>query len=122
MRNVIPSYCEAVITVTNHEPDKINNFINNYAKDLMQEFADTDPNLKLTIQETTPATQIIAEHNALHFINALASVFNGVWRMNNKLGIAETSSNIGVVSTTDTHLKVITLQRSAIHAPKNKSS
>jgi dipeptidase D len=122
LRNVIPSYCEAVITSTNYEPQKIIDFVNNYAKDLTQEFAETDPNLKLTIQKISPATQIIAPHNALHFINALASVFNGVWRMNNKLGIAETSSNVGVVSTTDTHLELVTLQRSAMHAPKIKAA
>lgn len=122
LRNVIPSYCEAVITIANREPSEVINFIDNYAKDLIQEFADTDPNLKLTIQEIASATHIIAQHNALHFINALASVFNGVWRMNNKLGIAETSSNVGVVSTTDTHLEVVTLQRSAMHAPKIKAA
>jgi dipeptidase D len=121
LRNVIPSYCEAIITISDKKTELIN-FINSYAKDLNQEFAETDPNLKLTIQEIAPATQIIAQHNALHFINALASVFNGVWRMNNKLGIAETSSNVGVVSTTDSHLEVITLQRSAMHAPKIKAA
>ena len=106
LRNVIPSYCEAVITIANREPSEVINFIDNYAKDLIQEFADTDPNLKLTIQEIASAnTHYRFQHNALHFINALASVFNGVWRMNNKLGIAETSSNVGVVSTTDTHLR-----------------
>jgi dipeptidase D len=42
--------------------------------------------------------------------------------MNNKLGIAETSSNVGVVSTTDTHLELVTLQRSAMHAPKIKAA
>jgi dipeptidase D len=120
LRNVIPSYCEAVINTSAEQINKIQAFIQQYSQDLTQEFAETDPNLKLDSSIVTTATQVINPIESERLIRALASVFNGVWRMNNKLGIAETSSNVGVISTHQNRIEVITLQRSSMHAPKMK--
>ena len=120
LRNVIPSYCEVYINVDKTKVTEIKNFINKFELDLKQEFGETDPNLKLLVLDADYADSVIYPTLARQFIYALDSVYNGVWRMNNKLGIAETSSNVGVVSTHEDHLKVITLQRSAMHAPKIK--
>lgn len=120
LRNVIPSYCEAVINIKNDTVSIVKDFISKFTDDLKAEFAKTDPNLKLEVYETENAKSVIDSEQAHKFILALSSVFNGAWRLNNDLGIAETSSNLGVVSTESDHLKVITLQRSAMHAPKVK--
>lgn len=122
LRNVIPAYCEAYINVAKDKAQQIKQFISNFERDLIQEFGETDPNLKLVVLDVDYAEKVIYPTQARQFIYALDSTYNGVWRMNNKLGIAETSSNIGVVSTHDDHLKVITLQRSAMHAPKIKAA
>lgn len=122
LRNVIPAYCEAYINVAKDKVQQIKQFISNFEHDLIQEFGETDPNLKLVVLDVDYADKVIYPTQARQFIYALDSAYNGVWRMNNKLGIAETSSNIGVVSTHDGHLKVITLQRSAMHAPKIKAA
>lgn len=122
LRNVIPSYCEAFINVAPVDVAVIKEFVQNFANDLQIEFAKTDPNLKLEIHDAPHATKVIATEQAKKFILALSAAFNGAWRLNNDLGIAETSSNIGVVSTHEDNLKVITLQRSAMHAPKVKLS
>lgn len=122
LRNVIPSYCEALIATSATNLSMIQDCINNYRHDLVVEFAETDPNLKLELHELVAQPQMISTENSNKFILALASAFNGVWRMNNKLGIAETSSNIGVVSTTDKSLEVVTLQRSSMTAPKIKAA
>ncbi len=120
LRNVIPSYCEAIIATDSNNFESIQNFIENYRQDITLEFSETDPNLKL--EASTSSTEVsMLEHNcSIKFIYALASTFNGVWRMNNNLGIAETSSNIGVISTSKTAIEVITLQRSSMNAPKLK--
>lgn len=120
LRNVIPAYCEAVITVPNCQVDEVTKFITSFANDLKTEFAKTDPNLKLETYQIENAKEIIDRNQSHNFILALASTFNGTWRLNNELGIAETSSNIGVISTHADNLQVITLQRSAMHAPKIK--
>jgi dipeptidase D len=119
LRNVIPSYCEAVINAESNKITAIKDYINNYTKELLIEFAKSDPNMKLDIIDVANS-QIINPAQSQLFIQALAGAFNGAWRLNNKLGIAETSSNIGVVSTTAESLKVVTLQRSAMHMPKVK--
>lgn len=119
LRNVIPSYCEAVINLPTDKISAVKSFVNNYSKDLLNEFAKSDPNMKLEIVDVEN-TQVIDSHQAKQFITALSSVFNGAWRLNNKLGIAETSSNVGVVSTTENSINVVTLQRSAMHMPKIK--
>ncbi|MDD3265922.1 MAG: aminoacyl-histidine dipeptidase [Burkholderiales bacterium] len=121
LRNVIPSYCEAVINVQNNNLSKVKNFITEFKKELLVEFAKTDANMKLEIIEVEN-TKIVSKLQADKFILALNSTFNGAWRLNNDLGIAETSSNIGVVSFHDNHIKVITMQRSAMHTPKIKLS
>lgn len=120
LRNVIPSYCEAVINASAEQMNKIQAFIQQYSQDLTQEFAETDPNLKLDSSIIVTSTQVINPIESGLLIRALSSVFNGVWRMNNKLGIAETSSNVGVISTHQDKIEVITLQRSSMHAPKMK--
>ncbi len=85
LRNVIPSYCEAVINVTEKDVGNLEKFILSYQLNLQQEFAETDPNLKLQLSELARAESVINPANANKFILALASAFNGVWRMNNKL-------------------------------------
>lgn len=120
LRNVIPSYCEVIVNALPEQIKLIQNFIQQYAQDLTQEFSETDPNLKLDSTLIETAQQIINSEQSAKLILALASVFNGVWRMNNKLGIAETSSNLGVISTTPNSIEVVTLQRSSMHAPKMK--
>lgn len=122
LRNVIPSYCEAVINAPNEQITKIQKFIQQYSNDLTLEFAETDPNLKLDSSVITTISQIINPVQSEKLIRALASVFNGVWRMNNKLGIAETSSNVGVISTHQDKIEIVTLQRSSMHAPKMKAA
>lgn len=120
LRNVIPGYCEAVINVANDKVALIKEFIANYALELNREFALSDPNMKLLVQDHELSATVIESEQVNKFLLALTSVFNGAWRVNNELGIAETSSNIGVVSTHGDHLEVITLQRSALNAAKTK--
>lgn len=120
LRNVIPSYCEAFINVSSADVTAVKEFVRNFTDELQIEFAKTDPNLKLEIHDVAHADHVIKPEQAKKFILALSSAFNGAWRLNNDLGIAETSSNIGVVSTNENNLKVVTLQRSAMHAPKVK--
>lgn len=122
LRNVIPSYCEAYINVNKDKVNSVKSFINQFEQDLKQEFGKTDPNLKLTVIDSKSIDKVIRQVQTRQFLYALDSAHNGIWRMNNELGIAETSSNIGVVSTHEDHLKVITLQRSAMHAPKMKAA
>lgn len=121
LRNVIPSYCEAVINIKNSDVLIVKNFIAEFKKELLTEFAKTDPNMKLDIIDVEN-TKTVNKSQADQFISALNSAFNGAWRLNNDLGIAETSSNIGVVSFHESNIKVITLQRSAMHTPKMKLS
>lgn len=120
LRNVIPGYCEAVINVANDKIASIKEFVTNYGLELSREFALSDPNLKLLVQDHAFSAKVIEPQQSAKFLFALVSVFNGAWRVNNTLGIAETSSNIGVVSTHPDRLEVITLQRSAINSAKTK--
>lgn len=121
LRNVIPSYCRAVINVNNDDVEKAQQYISEYSKDLLNEFAKSDPNMKLE-NAIIPNTKIVKKSDADNFVLALNATFNGAWRLNNELGIAETSSNIGVVTFYPDSIKVVTLQRSAMHAPKMKLS
>ncbi len=120
LRNVIPSYCEAVIVVKTELAATVCQFIENYSANLKREFAATDPNLQLTVAEIAVPGEIIAQTDQDKIIQAVNGAFNGVWRMNNELGIAETSSNIGVITTANNQIEVVTLQRSAINEAKVK--
>lgn len=120
LRNVIPSYCEAVIVIKEEIADAVSKFIDGYAANLKHEFVATDPNLQLTINKVELPGQVISKEDQDKIILAVNGAFNGVWRMNNELGIAETSSNIGVISTSNSEIEVITLQRSALNEAKVK--
>lgn len=120
LRNVIPNYCTVTINVRATNIKELNNLITIYQQELQAEFANTDPDLSLIVNEVNLATQIIKHQQANALINALNAVFNGVWRMNNQLGIAETSSNVGVIETQQNQIEITSLQRSSNHFAKMK--
>lgn len=112
LRNVIPSYCEAFIIIESYQDNKLHEHIDYLNKLLQQEFNYTDPNLNLSIENLELPEDIIESSIKEKFILALNSAFNGVYRMDNSLNIAETSSNIGVVKSYVDNIEIISLQRS----------
>jgi len=122
LSNVIPSYAEAVIVIAPDKIKQLESFVSKYQTELIQEFMNTDPDLDLSIAKVEDSQQVMEANSAQSIVFALSSCFNGVWRMNNALGIAETSSNIGAVETRDDSIFILTMQRSSIESAKIKVS
>jgi dipeptidase D len=112
LRNVIPGYCEAFIVIENYQNNKLIEYIKHLDNILKQEFSYTDPNLNLSFENIDLPDDIIDPLVKEKFIFALNSVFDGVYRMDTELNIAETSSNIGFIKSYDDKIEIISLQRS----------
>lgn len=120
LRNVIPNYAEITINISEKDATTLDTFIKQYKLNLQKEFSNTDFNLDLSCEKIETAKQKIQDTQTKTIIQALCSCFNGVMRLNNELGIAETSSNIGVVISHQNNIEIITLQRSAHESSKIK--
>lgn len=115
--NAIPRDAEATVLLKEDDYEKISASVKESEKILKLEFADTDPDLKLEIeQEDSPAmgkTQTLETlRKVLDFV---AAVPHGVSAMSTAIeNLVETSNNLANISVEDGDLKILTSQRSSV--------
>lgn len=115
-RNVIPSTCKATITIPLKLHDKAKNIVESGFKELKNEFAQSDPNLRVTMVEANETLDSApSEEASLAMVNALFLAPHGVESMSQTIeGIVETSSNLAVIRTTSDAFTLITSHRSSL--------
>ncbi|MBW8189623.1 aminoacyl-histidine dipeptidase [Neiella marina] len=79
----------------------------------------SEPNLSITLTETDDQQAVLNQASYTTFIQAMMATANGVMAMSQQIdGVTETSSNLGVVTTADDHIKVLCLIRSLIDSAR----
>ena len=107
--NAIPTDAEAIIGVDSKDVDRIKEALNRSADTILKEFVATDPNGKLTIEETK-ADKVLTPEVADGIINYLLLAPNGVNTFSKKIeGLVESSTNVGVGASDDEKV-VFTMQ------------
>jgi dipeptidase D len=120
-RNVIPSSCTATITIPSNLEDKAKIIVKTIYEDLKNEFAQSDPDLRVTMETTTKAVVSAPSlETSITMINALFLAPHGVERMSQRIeGIVETSSNLAVIRTTENAFTLITSHRSSLMSSRD---
>jgi len=116
MHNAIPRDGIVVFAVPNDKKEIVRADLNIYVKDVEDEFHITERNMQFDL-ESTGRENVLPSSLSKRLIDALQAVDNGVFAMCQDEALAwmvETSSNIASVTTSDTEVKIVALQRSNV--------
>ena len=120
MHNVIPREASAVFAVQSSDKESIRVEFNIFAAEVRNEFATTEPDMKLVLQSTDPVSRVIDKDTTSKLLKSLHALYNGVYAMSQDVeGLVETSSNFASVRVEDNTVKVVTSQRSSIESARD---
>jgi dipeptidase D len=131
VHNAIPCTAEAYIALHREKLDKAKKAVSDIRKRFQAEYAKTDPNLILNLEETgreiifevagdkisiedISHIRVFSDGNAKKIIELLLGLPHGVYRMSETIqGLVETSNNLASVRTTEKEILIISSQRSS---------
>ena len=117
MRNAIPRDAEATVYVK--DSAKAKRIVVKAAKEIMTEFAQTDPAMEVSFEQCACRNKYVEESTAVGYIKAILACPDGVERMSQSMpGTVETSNNLAIVKIAGGRVSVITLMRSFVDSAK----
>jgi dipeptidase D len=119
LRNAIPRESFSIVAVPeNHVPD-FKAFITEMAAILKNEYATTDPNLTVVLEENETPAQVLSADFQNKLIRALYACPNGIYRMDSNIaGLVQTSNNLARVLVKDGNFSIQCLTRSSVDSEK----
>lgn len=119
LRNAIPRESKAVVAVPREKSAGFEAFIAAETETLQKEYAVTDPDLKITLQETATPEHVIARQFQDTLLRAVYALPNGIFRMSpNVAGMVQTSNNLARVLVKDDAFSIQCLTRSSVDSEK----
>ncbi|MBN2012713.1 aminoacyl-histidine dipeptidase [candidate division KSB1 bacterium] len=114
--NAIPRDASAVVFLAADAVKKATDIVLESSKICNSEFQKTDPQLAITLEETTASVnQVLTAASTKNLINYLYAVPHGVAAMSPDIeGLVETSNNLANISMKDGSIHVLTSQRSSV--------
>ncbi len=113
--NVIPREAEAVITVNSADCEKLLAEINAIREKLSREYRTSDPGLILECAPAGEVTRVMSDKSLTALITSLLLLPLGVQSLSAEIpGLVETSSNIGVMSTSDGGIFIECMPRGSV--------
>ncbi len=120
--NAIPVQAEAEIISNN--PDALFESIKDLEAEIVSEYKETDPGIKITIEEWERKDYSIYpldEMNNLSILMALSSMPYGIKKMSSDIeGLVQTSLNLGIMYTTENEIVLSFSVRSSVAAEKKE--
>jgi len=119
LRNAIPREAYAIVAVPAKSKAKFLASFDEYTKNVKFELKPTEPNLKLTAEETKLPKNVMSSVDQLKLVNSLYACPHGVIAMSHELkGLVETSTNLASVKFKGGKVEITTSQRSSIESSK----
>lgn len=123
MRNAIPREGYAIVTVPKSEKAKYESCINKLTEDIKSELSMTEPTLNISVSDTSMPATIMDTDTQNRMLRAVYGCPNGVMRMSDAMqGLVETSTNLSIISTSDSAVVVKCLLRSSVNSAKSDLS
>ncbi|PJA99801.1 MAG: cytosol nonspecific dipeptidase [Ignavibacteriales bacterium CG_4_9_14_3_um_filter_30_11] len=118
LRNAIPREAEAIIAINKSQEENAKNIINEFQKDILNEFKTSDGNVKVTFSSVEVKTdKVFGDKFKNKIIDTILALPHGVIAMSQDLkDLVETSTNVATVHTNGDLLKIGTSQRSSINS------
>ena len=116
LRNAIPREAYAVCAVPMPEKENVRIELNIFAAEVEDEYAVTEPNMKLLLESETPRKEAIDRDTTTRLLKALTAVHHGIYAMSQDIeGLVETSSNLASIKMVEGNtIRIATSQRSSI--------
>ena len=121
LRSAIPREAYAICAVPHDAKEPVRVDLNIFIADIENEFAVSEPDLKLTLQSETPRKMAIDQDTSSRLLKTLYAVPHGVYAMSQDIpGLVETSTNLASIKMIDSKkIKIETSQRSSILSARN---
>lgn len=120
LRNAIAREAYAICTVFKGDKENMIKTFEQIRADILNEVADVEPSLSITIEEVQLPEFVIDEPTQFDLVNAIYACPHGVIAMSRELkGLVETSTNLASVKfIQDNQILVTTSQRSSVDSQK----
>jgi dipeptidase D len=119
--NAIPRDASATVALPKAQAEAFIVFIGEFEKTLQQEYAATEPTLRVQAIEQEQPGQLLPEESQRAFVSALYGSANGVEKMSEAVpGLVETSTNLGILTVGDGTLTAGHLVRSAVDSERDE--
>ena len=116
LRNAIPR--ESVAKIVVDSKDFLNK-LDDLAAEIKSEFFKSEPNLIIEVNNIDSITHGLSKIDSNEVVNAIYSVFNGVFKMSQSIdGLVETSSSLARVILNEGNFITQSLQRSSVESSK----
>ncbi|WP_250227254.1 aminoacyl-histidine dipeptidase [Anaeropeptidivorans aminofermentans] len=117
--NAIPREADALINIKESDTEKVIELVSKIENELKQEYRNTEPDLRITLEKTAVASEAFTKDCTGKVIKALMLIPYGVVAKSLDIeGLTETSTNLGVVETTDEEIKFNSATRSSVGTRK----
>lgn len=113
LRNAIPREAFTTIAVKPEESHAFRRFVNERAVKISKALHASDPDVSIRIEECELPDTVISSDAQNNIFRAVDSCPNGVIAFDESLGVVETSSNLAMIHSDDTQVKISCLTRSA---------
>ncbi len=119
-RNVIPSVCTVFVAIPKENVEKFKALVSQTQQVLQQEYAQTDPDIHLAVQEIALPEKALPSQVSKTFFTAIYAAPHGVDSMSMTIpGIVETSSNLAILSLSKESFSVVSSHRSSIQSARD---
>ncbi|MCM1518639.1 MAG: aminoacyl-histidine dipeptidase [Pseudoflavonifractor sp.] len=120
LRNAIPRDAHAIVGVHKTRKEDVIVAFNQFVADIKNEYASTDPNMKLAIESVDAPQYAIDSDTTSRLVRSLYACPHGVISMSHELeGLVETSTNLASVKMLpDNKILITTSQRSSVESRK----
>lgn len=119
--NAIPREAYAVVTVDAGREAELKKLVATIESEVQSELGSFDPDVKISVENTTAPAQVIDKADAVRIANLLVTVPHGVLAMSPDIaGLVQTSTNLATVSIKGEEVEIVTSQRSSVESSKNQ--
>tara|TARA_R110002050_G_scaffold207331_1_gene343430 strand:+ start:10705 stop:12171 length:1467 start_codon:yes stop_codon:yes gene_type:complete len=119
LRNAIPRESTAFVAIKAKDSDGLDRLFKDWVNNLRQEFATTEPNLKIVCEPAHLPKIVMESNDQLALTEAIKGALNGVYAMSKSMkDLVETSNNIARVEVGDGKINIACLTRSSVEAGK----
>ncbi|MCH8326041.1 MAG: aminoacyl-histidine dipeptidase [Bacteroidetes bacterium] len=118
LRNAIPREAEAIISIDTSNESNVIQIVENFQKDVFNEYKTSDSGLKIILQATDINVEKVFSNDFRNkIINTLLALPHGIIAMSQDIpDLVETSTNVATIHTEGDLLKFGTSQRSSINS------
>lgn len=120
LRNAIPREAFAIFTVPAKKVEGLKTYFDEFANEIKQEWATSEPELSLSIEQTEMPQKVINRKAQTMLLNSLYACPHGVIAMSQAIpGLVETSTNLASVKFDGKkEISITTSQRSSVDSAK----